>query len=130
MELSKIDVIWPNALRWFLSQNLHSFTPWHLLQEPDEFEFAADAFKCEDKMGRRTFVFASRQDCDDFAGLEILDGKITDKVLCFHPVFGASSPDRTWDIVNAEFKDVFDFTAQQVIPDMKDWALTEDANDI
>ena len=131
MEDRKIDQNWPNALRWFLKQNLHSFTPWHLLQEPSELEFAARAFKKEDVSDGEVFVFAKRQDRDDFAGLEIVDGKISDKVLYFHPVFASSSPNpKTWNIVNAVFDDVFSFVSDQVIPDMKEWAQEEDASDL
>jgi hypothetical protein len=87
MERSKIDSRWPNSLRWFLTQNLSSFTPWHLIQEPSECEFAANAFSREDIHKGRIFVFARRQDRDDFAGLEIVGNEITDKVIYFHPVF-------------------------------------------
>ena len=94
--------------------------------------FAANAFRREDVSRGEVFVFARRQDCDDFAGLELIGGRITDKVVYFHPVFGDSSAPspRTWNIVTATYGDVFEFVAQCVIPDMKDWALTEDAADL
>jgi len=132
MEKSKIESHWPNALRWFLAQGLNRFTPWHFINEPGELEFAAKAFNREDINNGEVFVFARRQDCDDFAGLEIVEGKFTGKVLHFHPVF-ANEPDnrptqRTWNIVCGVFDDVFDFVGKQVIADMKGWALDEDAN--
>ena len=134
MEKSKIESNWPNALRWFLAQELTSFTPWHFIKEPNDMEFAARAFKREDINRGEVFVFARRQDCDDFAGLEVVDGDITNKVLYFHPVFGSGTSDssspRTWNIICATFDDVFEFVAKQVVPDMKDWALVEDANDL
>ena len=80
MEISEIKRDWPNALRWFLSQNLHSFAPWHFLSHGSEFDQACKAFEREDVEHCRVFVFASRQDNDDCAGLEIIDGKITNKV--------------------------------------------------
>lgn len=134
MERSKIESSWPNALRWFLVQGLGSFTPWHFIEDPDEMEFAAEAFHREDINAGEVFVFAHRQDCDDFAGLEIRDGELTDRVIYFHPVFASSFEDpstpRTWNIVVEAFNDVFDFVAQRVIPDMKDWAVVEDAGDL
>jgi hypothetical protein len=134
MERSDINQQWPNALRWFLAQELNSFTPWHLIQEAFECQFAANAFRREDLQKREVFVFARRQDCDDFAGLMILDGKITDKVIHFHPVFASAAtnelPGNTWNIVCNEYEDVFEFVARQVVPDMKDWALAEDASDL
>jgi hypothetical protein len=119
-------------LRWFLRQGLHSFTPWHFIQEPSACESAAQAFQREDVHHREVFVFAHRQDCDDFAGLLIQDGTVTDLVLCFHPVFstGEARSPRTWNIVDETFEDVFEFTAKRVMPDMKEWALTEDARDL
>ncbi len=78
------------------------------------------------------FVFARRQDCDDFAGLEVLAGRISERVIYFHPVFaeGTSGTPRTWNIVIRTFENVFEFVAKQVIPDMSDWASTEDASDL
>jgi hypothetical protein len=134
MKRSDIDQKWPNALRWFLAQNLNSCTPWHLIQKPAECQFAANAFQREDLQKREVFAFARRQDCDDFAGLLILDGKITDKVIYFHPVFAGAATNElssnTWNIVCDEYEDVFEFFANRVVPDMKDWALVEDASNL
>jgi hypothetical protein len=133
MKKSDIDNRWPNALRWFLTQNLRSFTPWHLIDDLSECEGAANAFRREDIDKRDVFVFAKRQDCDDFAGLEIVQGAVTDRVIYFHPSFTASpneQRDRGWNIVDGVFEDVFEFVAKQIVPDMKAWALTEDASDL
>ena len=130
MDQIKIKSNWPNALRWFLVQNLESFTPWHFIENEGDFEFAANAFQRESLGDSRIFVFARRQDNDQFAGLEIVDGNITDKVIVFHPSFSTSSNEKHWDIVNQVFGDVFEFVSEQVIPDMKMWALTEDASEI
>ncbi|KPH56669.1 hypothetical protein AMS58_20920 [Pseudoalteromonas porphyrae] len=125
-----INSNWPNALRWFLVQNTESFCPWHFLSHSTEFESAAKAFANEDTKNRMVFVFASRQDNDDFAGLEIVDGTITDKVIVFHPVFGSGKSYRSWDVVETEYNDVFEFLSNHIVQDMKDWALTEDASDL
>ncbi|HCQ45851.1 MAG TPA: hypothetical protein DIW53_03235 [Achromobacter sp.] len=132
MEPTKIDPAWPNALRWFLSQGLTRFTPWHFLSDASDFAFASRAFQREDVSGGEVFVFAGRQDCDDFAGLLVVDGRITDRVVYFHPVFADSSQPspRTWNIVCDAYEDVFDFVKARVIEDMKDWALVEDAADL
>ena len=132
MDPSKIDPRWPNALRWFLCQNLHRFTPWHLIQEPAECDFAARAFAREDVSRGQVFVFAKRQDCDDFAGIEVVEGVLTERVIYFHPVFGSADNEanQTWNIVHGVFDDVFEFVAKQVVPDMKEWASVEDASDL
>ena len=131
MHSSKINAEWPNALRWFLCQELVHFTPWHFFTEPDEFNFAAQAFAREDVSCGKVLVFARRQDRDDFAGLEIQDGKFMNRVIYFHPVFGSSQKEspRTWNIVCEVFDDVFEFVSKRVITDMKEWALDEDAQD-
>ena len=128
---SKIDPDWPNPLRWFLCQELVHFTPWHFFTEPDELGFAAEAFAREDVDRGQVLVFARRQDCDDFAGIELQGGKPTNRVVCFHPVFasGVSKSPRTWNIVSETFDDVFDFVAKRVVGDMKAWASVEDAKD-
>lgn len=134
VERSDIDQRWPNALRWFLAQSLSSFTPWYLSKKPTECQFAVEAFRREDLHEREVFVFARRQDCDDFAGLMILNGKATDKVIHFHPVFASSATDNSssnaWGIVCDEYEEVFEFFAKRVVPDMKDRALVEDASDL
>jgi len=132
MERSKIDPTWPNALRWFLAQDLTSFTPWHFITEASELAFASRAFAREDVSGGDVFTFARRQERDDFAGLLVVDGRISDAVVYFHPVFADSATPSpgTWNIVVASFEDVFAFVAGQVIPDMKEWALVEDAAEL
>lgn len=128
MDASKINPNWPNSLRWFLVQRLEHFTPWHFIPEPSFGDHASRAFSREDVAGRKVFVFAYRQDCDDFAGLEVIAGRFTDRVLCFHPSFGTNVPG--WQIVDATFDSVFDFVAQRVVPDMQDWAAGEDAGEL
>ena len=130
MENSKGQVELPNSLRCFLAQKLLNFTPWHFIQSVAEYEFASAAFDIEDVKSRKVFVFASRQDCDDFAGLEIIRGSITENVIVFHPVFGESGAGRQWDIVNTEYKDIFEFMSSTVMPDMRDWFATEDAEEL
>lgn len=135
MERSKISPRWPNALRWLLIQDLHSFTPWHFIREPGELDFAANAFRREDVSQGDAFVFARRQDCDDFAGLEVVDGCVSNRVIHFHPVFSAvggqgESMVGGRNIVCGTFDDVFGFVAERVVHDMREWAQIEDANDL
>ncbi len=134
MDPSLIDPRWPNGIRWFLANGLVRWTPWSLSADPSELEFAAEAFRREDVGHRRVLAFWRRQDSDDFAGLEVIGGKVTDRVLCFHPVFGSGPANlaapREWDIVTEVFEDVFGFVARRVVPDMKDWATYEDARDL
>ena len=131
MDLHLINPLWPNALRWFLTQGSTKFAPWQLLQQPDEFASAASAFEREDFDQRRVFCFAMRRDSDDFAGLELVNEHATERVIVFHPVFSnTSAAAKNWDIVIDTYADVFEFFAQCVVPDMRDWASTEDASNL
>lgn len=124
MDPSKIDPDWPEALRWFLSQDLGHFAPWRFLTARDEFAFAAEAFAREDIAHGRVMVFARRQDRDCFAGLELHDDQLTSRVVCFRPLFATPTarPARNWNIVLARFSNVYDFVARCVIDEMKDWS--------
>lgn len=122
----------PNELRWLIALRVYHLQPWFISRQGNEYEFASTAFGNEDINNRAVFTFARRQDCDDFAGLEIVDGVIRPNVIYFHPVFGSgpTPAPRTWDIVCGEYEDVFAFLSDVIAPAMRDWALTEDAADI
>ena len=38
----KMDEKLPNSLRWFLSQNLHNFAPWALLDRNSQYEIITE----------------------------------------------------------------------------------------
>jgi len=119
----------PNNLRWFLVQKSISFIPWHIEEKP---RGLSNVFKSEDIEQREVFVFAYRQDCDDLAGFLVIDGEITDQVIYFHPSY-TSNPkaqrESDWSIVTGEYNDIFEFFAAVVVSDMREWALTDDAEE-
>ena len=122
----------PNELRWLIAMHVHHLHPWFVFRQRNEYEFASTAFGHDDINNRTVLTFARRHDCDDFAGLEIIDGDVRPNVIYFHPVFGSgpTPAPRTWDIVCGEYPDVFAFLADVIAPAMRDCALTEDAADI
>ena len=124
----------PNDLRWLLTLGLFHLQPWFLFRQRDEYTFASNAFTNEDIRHRSVLTFARRHDCDDFAGLEIVDGHVTSRVICFHPVFATPpspvSEPRTWDICCGTYRDVFAFLSDVVAPAMREWASVDDATDI
>lgn len=124
----------PNDLRWLMALRLFHLQPWFLFRHRDEYQFASTAFANEDVQHRAVLTFARRHDCDDFAGLEIVDGSVTSRVIYFHPVFGSSTlpvPDpRKWDICWGTYPDVFAFLSEVIVPAMRDWALCSDASEI
>lgn len=127
------DTDLPNDLRWLVALGVFHLQPWFLFRHRDEYEFASNAFAAEDIVHRSVITFARRHDCDDFAGLEIIDGRVTSRVIYFHPVFGSSSPvrePRTWDICCGTYADVFAFLSDVVVPAMRDWSSCDDASEI
>jgi hypothetical protein len=129
------DPLLPNDLRWLLALRLFHLQPWFLFRHRDEYEFASHAFANEDMEHRTVLTFARRYDCDDFAGLEIVHGSVTSRMIYFHPVFNSSvspvsEPRRTWDICCGTYPDVFAFLSDVVVPAMRDWALCSDASEI
>ncbi|MBU8977817.1 hypothetical protein JI752_016845 [Lysobacter sp. MMG2] len=125
---AKVDPAWPNALRWFLSQSLASFAPWHFITQGEELSFAAREFRLQDVAGREVLVFARREDAEEFAGLEIVGARVTGRVIRFSPGFVAGTDAAArHDIVKDAYEDVFGFVADRVIPDMRAAAARHDA---
>ena len=130
------DLTLPNDLRRLLALNIFDLLPWYLFRQKETFAFASKAFANEDIKRRSVLTFASRQDCDDFAGLQIVDGRITSRVIYFHPVFGpassaeAANNDRTHNICMGTYPDVFSFLSEVIVRDMRECAAREDATEI
>ena len=131
MQTADIEAHWPNALRWFLSQDLHHFAPWRLLEKHQQFEFHTESVEDDGPPRKGTiFVFARRDDNGDFAGLQMVDGIITERVICFHPLIPTHDPNQGLNVVSAIYENVFDFVAYKIIDDMKQQAQQVDASEL
>ncbi|MDB6067882.1 MAG: hypothetical protein JWR26_4090 [Pedosphaera sp.] len=117
-----MDIEWPISLRWARANGLTKLIPWHFLAD-GEGASADEQFKKERIDLREVRTFAKRQDCDDFAGFLVVNGKITDCVLYFHPSFGST---RNAYMVNSEHESFWEFLRDVVIPDTEDWASGAD----
>ncbi len=115
----------PNSYNWFIKLNLLKFIPWHFKDDLDFLSSFNSQFKKECPK-REVQTFANRQDMDTFAGFEIVDGKITEKVIEFHLTFNNNSD---WKIIEAEYEDFFEFLRKSVLPTMKEWILDDDIED-
>jgi hypothetical protein len=113
----------PNSFRWFVGQNLLSFTPWHFCRRLDEYAFAAQQFAREDTTGRHVLPVIRRQDKDDFAGFEIISDQVKENVIYFHPAF---SNVKNSLIIYGEYSNLFEFIRRVVLTDMEEWAMTDD----
>lgn len=118
----------PKSIMWFSKLNLNHFTPWSFNIANGRYSFADDAFQREMKSGRSVATFGNRQDMDTFAGFEIVDNVITERVIVFHPSFSKNNND--WTIIESEHISFFDFLKNIVLPDMEYWIEDEDINNV
>jgi hypothetical protein len=116
----------PHSYRWFSKLKLLKFIPWHIYGELNLDDSISKQFKLETK-NREVVTFANRQDQDTYAGFEIIDGNITEKILIFHPSFQTNV--EGWNIVENEYSDFFEFLKLEVLPEMKEWIETDDVED-
>lgn len=117
----------PNSYYWFTKLNLTKFIPWNFETEINPKSSINEQFEIECEQNRQVITFGRRQDMDTFAGFEVVDGKITENVIVFHPSFQQNV--KGWSIIESEFSDFFEFMQKQVLPEMKDWIQDDDVND-
>ncbi|MDE3744138.1 hypothetical protein [Maribacter polysaccharolyticus] len=117
----------PNAYNWFAKLNLTQFIPWNFETEINSNSSINERFKIECEQNREVLTFGRRQDMDTFVGFEIVSGKVTEKVIVFHPSFGTNV--KGWNIIESEHSDFFDFMHKRVLPEMKEWIPEDDVND-
>ena len=120
----KIEI--PNAYHWFSKLNLTKFIPWHFDKEINQNSIINERFKKECNQNREVLTFGCRQDMDTFVAFEVINGKVVENVIVFHPSFQENTPN--WDIIENEYSDFFDFMRNQVLPDMKGWIPDDDVN--
>ena len=117
----------PNSYNWFAKLNLTQFIPWNFESEINLNSSINEQFKIECGQNRDVLTFGRRQDMDTFVGFEILDEKVTEKIIVFHPSFGQNV--KGWNIIESEYSDFFEFMQRQVLPDLKEWIPEDDVND-
>jgi hypothetical protein len=117
----------PNSYNWFAKLNLTKFIPWNFDHEINLNSSINERFKIESRQNFQILTFGRRQDKDTFAGFVITNGKVTEKVIVFHPSFSKNIND--WDIIESEYSDFFDFMQKRVLPEMKEWIPEDDVKD-
>lgn len=112
--------------RWIKAHNFEGFTPWHMV-EPEKSEGIRKAYQLE--TGKDILPFARRQDNDDIAGFEFLDGSPTSKVLTVHLTWSSKNQPNGYPITKAS-KNIFDWIKHVVIPATEEWMSEEDLEDL
>lgn len=128
----------PLAYRWFLAKGLTNWQPWYFIDtdatvqgKPDfaANQFASNAFQAETGADFDVYLFARRQDMDDFAFFVVRDGKIEDRVVTIHLSFAKrmefASPLR-YDQTGQGFTQ---WLRETVIADVEDWISEEDIHE-
>jgi len=129
------NACFPIAYRWFLAKGLTDWQPWYFVDtdesvqnSPDHAanQFAARAFEMETGADFHVYLFARRQDMDDFAFFIVRDGKIEDKVLSIHLSF-ANRLELAAPLRYSEITQTFtQWLRETVIADVEDWISEED----
>src|SRR5690606_18609063 len=117
----------PNSFNWFAKLNLTQFIPWNFETEINPNSSINERFKIECEQNREVLTFGRRQDMDTFDGFEIVDGKVTENVIVFHPSFGTNL--KGCDIIESDKSDLFYYIQKRVLPEMKEWITKDDVNE-
>ena len=126
---------WPLPYRWFIFKSLTNWQPWSFvdtvasINAPPDLAanaFASNACKIETGADFDVYLFARRQDRDDFAFFIVKDGKIEDKVINIHLSF-ASKLELRNPLRYGDIKGGFGAWMQAtVMPDVIEWMSEED----
>ncbi|CAK9888770.1 MULTISPECIES: hypothetical protein [Pseudomonas] len=129
---------YPLAYRWFIHKGLTDWEPWYfcdtlasLQHAPDlsKNAFAASAFAKETAADFEVYLFARRQDREDFAFFVVRDGVIEDKVITVHLSFADKLELRsrlTYEQVTRSFSE---WVAEVALADAVEWMSEEDLED-
>ena len=117
----------PNSYDWFAKLKLTNFIPWTFDTKIDFNSSINKQFKIESIGKREILTFGRRLDQDTFAGFEVIKGKITEKVIVFHPSFNKNV--KGWDIIEDEYLNFFKFLKENVLPEMEEWIKFDDVED-
>lgn len=116
----------PLEYRWLKAHNFEGLTPWYFV-DLEKSEGIRKEYQLE--TGKDIFPFARRQDNDDIAGFEILNGNPTSKVLTVHLTWSSNNESNGYPITEPS-KNAFDWIKNVVIPATEEWMSEEDLEDL
>jgi hypothetical protein len=123
----------PLPYRWFLNKGLTNWQPWYFvdLDSPsrETTDFLQQQFLLESGADFDVYLFARRQDMDDFAFFVVKDGVIEDKVICFHLSFAKKlelAVPLQYSNINRTF---LQWIEKIVLPEVAEWISEEDLDD-
>jgi hypothetical protein len=126
----------PLSYRWFIARNLTNFEPWFftelgapLLGEGQRSIGAINLerqFKLETQATFDVYLFAKRQDRDDFAFFVLEGGDILDKVVTIHLSFSQTMELKAPLVIGDVTRSFANWISDVVVPDVEDWMSEED----
>lgn len=116
----------PLEYRWLQAHEFKGFTPWFTIN-PRDSEGIRKEYQLETQ--KDILPFARRQDNDDIAGFEILNGEIQSKIITAHLTWAGKFERDGFPII-VESEDVFSWLSEVVIPATKEWMSEEDLADL
>ncbi|WP_327438093.1 hypothetical protein [Pseudomonas donghuensis] len=129
---------YPLAYRWFIHKGLTDWEPWYfcdtqasLQQAPDltRNTFAARAFAKETGADFEVYLFARRQDREDFAFFVVRDGVIEDKVITVHLSFADKLELRSRLSYEQVTRSFSEWVAEVALADALEWMSEDDLQD-
>ena len=116
----------PLGYRWIKAHKFEGFTPWHIV-EPEKLKAIRKEYRLE--TGKDILPFARRQDNDEIAGFEMLDGNPTAKVLTVHLTWSGKQESNGHPRAKASVS-VFHWIKNVVLPATEEWMSEEDLEDV
>ncbi|MCP4154436.1 MAG: hypothetical protein GY757_42320 [bacterium] len=120
------DIKLPLVYRWLKANGFKGFAPWYLIEESDREGLRKEYQK---ETGKDVLPIARRQDCDDIAGFEIMDGQITQRVVSVHLSWIGKREKKGFpsEII---YNDMFEWLTKEIIPDTSEWMSEEELADL
>ena len=116
----------PLAYRWLKAHHFEGLTPWYFV-EPAGMDEINKEYNRE--TGKSLLTFARRQDNDDVAGFEIIDGKATSAVITVHLTWTGKREQPGFPL-SRQSEDIFTWLTEVVIPETQDWATEEELREL
>ena len=117
---------YPIEYRWLLAHKFAFLTPWYELDEKQVISFRNEYQK---ETNKDILPFATRQDNDDIAGFEVIDGEATRTVLTVHLPWSKKLEGDGYPSTVA-IDNIFDWIAQVMFGDTQEWIDEDEIRDL
>ena len=118
----------PLEYRWLKANGFNGFVPWYLIENSDR-ERESLRKEYQQETGEDFYPFARRQDCDDVAGFKIKNGEINSIVVSVHLTWTGLREKKKFPR-RKEYKNMFEWLKEEIIPDTLEWMSEEELEDI